>query len=83
MGLKDLFAKHANAQDAAAASKHTINVEGMHCNACERLVSDALEERGARNVSASHESGVVEYEGELEQSLIAEAVTSAGFSLAD
>ena len=54
----------------------------MHCNACEKLVCTALEDRGATNVTADHATGVVEYEGELEAALIAEAVTEAGFKLA-
>lgn len=78
MGLKDIFAAHA---EEAPAAKHTINVDGMHCNACEKLVCTALEDRGAANVVANHETGVVEYEGELEQALISEAVSEAGFSL--
>lgn len=80
MGLKDLFAAHAGENEAAKAT-HTINVEGMHCPACEKLVSTALEDRGATNVVANHESGVVEYEGELETALIGEAITEAGFTL--
>jgi hypothetical protein len=32
-------------------------------------------------VVANHESGVVEYEGELETALIGEAITEAGFTL--
>ena len=78
MGLKDLFAAHG---DDASAKKHSINVGGMHCPSCEKLVSTALEDRGAKNVSANHETGVVEYEGELEQNLISEAVSEAGFTL--
>lgn len=79
MGLKDIFAAHST---ESATSKNTINVEGMHCNACEKLVCSALEDRGATNVVASHETGVVEYEGELEQALISEAIAEAGFTLA-
>lgn len=79
MGLKDIFAAHA---EEAPVSRHSINVEGMHCNACEKLVCTALEERGAANVQANHETGVVEYEGELEENLIAEAIAEAGFTLA-
>lgn len=79
MGLKDLFAAHAN---EAPAKRHRINVAGMHCNACEKLVSTALEDNGATNVVASHETGVVEYEGELEQSQLAEVIANAGFELA-
>lgn len=81
MGLKDLFAAHAQGDQGKVAT-HTVNVTGMHCNACERLVSSELEARGARNVVANHETGVVEYEGEIEQTLIEEAVVSAGFGLA-
>lgn len=79
MGLKDLFAAHDGSE---AAPRHSVNVAGMHCNACERLVSTALEDRGARNVVADHESGVVEYDGELDSALVAEAVAEAGFELA-
>ncbi|MBO7674161.1 MAG: heavy-metal-associated domain-containing protein [Atopobiaceae bacterium] len=78
MGLKDLFAAHSE----ATAQKHCVNVAGMHCPACEKLVSTALEDRGAKNVRANHETGVVEYEGELEQALLSEAIAEAGFELA-
>ena len=79
MGLKDIFAAHAS---EARQEKNSINVAGMHCNACEKLVCTALEDRGARNVTANHETGVVEYEGELDSSLISEAIAEAGFELA-
>ena len=79
MGLKDLFAAHATEKPT---QRHSVNVAGMHCGACERLVSTALEDRGATNVVANHDTGVVEYEGELEQALIAEAIAEAGFELA-
>lgn len=80
MGLKDIFAAHA---DQKAAPTCSITVEGMHCNACEKLVATALEDRGAKNVVANHETGVVEYEGELERAVVAEAVSEAGFTLAE
>ena len=80
MGLKDLFAAHA--EDDAPAKRNTINVAGMHCNACEKLVATALEDRGAKNVVANHQTGVVEYEGDLEESQLSEAITEAGFELA-
>ena len=79
MGLKDLFAAHSGEEQA---ERHQINVRGMHCPSCERLVSSALEDHGAKNVTANHQTGVVEYEGELETSLLAEAISSAGFELA-
>ena len=45
-------------------------------------MSTALEDRGAKNVLANHETGIVEYEGELEQAILAEAIAEAGFELA-
>lgn len=80
MALKDLFAAHSG--ETPKAEVHTVQVAGMHCGACERLVSEALAERGASNVVANHETGTVTYEGELDKAAIAEAVTSAGFELA-
>lgn len=80
MGLKDLFAAHAEAGSAGVAG-HEINVAGMHCGACERRLCDALEELGATNVTANHQTGKVTYDGELEEALIADAVRSVGFSV--
>ncbi len=80
MALKDLFAAHSS--ETPKAATHTIQVAGMHCGACEKLVSEALAERGASNVVANHETGAVTYEGELNEAAIAEAVTTAGFELA-
>ena len=79
MGLKDLFAKHSGEGEA---SRHTINVEGMHCNACEKLVADALTELGAKDVVADHETNTVSYVGELDESCVASAVAEAGFTVA-
>ncbi len=79
MGLKDLFAAHSG---DVPAKKNSVNVAGMHCNACEKRVCMALEDRGATNVVANHETGVVEYEGELQAAQIAEAIAEAGFELA-
>lgn len=80
MGLKDLFAAHDGS--AAAAAKNEILVEGMHCNACERLVSDALEGLGAKDVTADHESGKVTYAGDLDATQVADAIAKAGFKVA-
>lgn len=79
MGLKDIFAAHASEKPVR---KNTVNVAGMHCHACEKLVSAALEDCGAKNVVANHETGVVEYEGELEHTLVSKAIAQAGFELA-
>lgn len=79
MGLKDLFAAHAQ---EVPAQRHSVEVAGMHCNACEKLVATALEDRGATCVNANHETGMVEYEGELSQTDVADAIAEAGFALA-
>jgi copper chaperone CopZ len=78
MGLKDLFAAH---DGSATAPVSEISVEGMHCNACERLVSDALEGLGAKDVTADHESGRVTYSGELDAGQVADAIAKAGFKV--
>ncbi|MBT3940846.1 heavy-metal-associated domain-containing protein [Candidatus Woesearchaeota archaeon] len=37
-----------------------ITTKGMHCNSCEMLVKDALEElAGVNKVEASHETGAI------------------------
>lgn len=82
MALKDLFAAHANAAEAPAAKTNTIHVEGMHCHGCEKRVSMALEERGAANAQANHETGVVTFEGDLDAATVSEAIESVGFKLA-
>ena len=78
MGLKDLFAAHDGSATGPAGE---ITVEGMHCNACERLVSDALEGLGATKVTADHESGKVTYTGELDAGQVADAIAKAGFKV--
>lgn len=80
MGLKDLFAAHDGRQ--VEVKRHIVHVEGMHCNSCERLVSDALAECGATDVTANHETGEVSFCGDLDAAAIAEAVQGAGFKLA-
>jgi copper chaperone CopZ len=41
--------------------RRVLDVEGMHCRACESLVEDLLEEIGVK-ATASHEKGIVEVE---------------------
>lgn len=78
MGLKNLFAAHADNE----AVTHEIEVKGMHCHGCEQLVKAELEERGASNVVAHHETGVVTYQGDLADDAVASAIAEAGFELA-
>ena len=60
----------------------TINVIGMHCAHCDMLVTMELEDRGAKDVKADHETGVVTFEGDLSPEQVKEAVEAAGFSVA-
>ena len=60
----------------------TINVKGMHCAHCDMLVTMELEDRGATDVKADHETGVVVFEGDLTPEQVKEAVEAAGFSVA-
>ncbi len=60
----------------------TINVKGMHCAHCDMLVTMELEDRGATDVKADHETGVVTFEGDIAPEQVKEAVEAAGFSLA-
>ena len=60
----------------------TVNVKGMHCAHCDMLVTMELEDRGAHDVKADHETGVVTFEGELTPEQVKEAVEAAGFSVA-
>ncbi len=60
----------------------TINVKGMHCAHCDMLVTMELEDRGATNVSANHETGVVTFDGDLSPERVKEAVEAAGFQVA-
>ncbi len=60
----------------------TINVKGMHCAHCDMLVTMELEDRGATDVKADHETGVVTFEGDLAPETVKEAVEAAGFEVA-
>ena len=60
----------------------TINVKGMHCAHCDMLVTMELEDRGATNVTANHETGVVTFDGDLSPETVKEAVEAAGFQVA-
>ncbi len=45
--------------------KTTITINGMHCNSCEMLIKDVLEETNgvtSANVSKAHNHAVVEFD---------------------
>ncbi len=61
-------------------------VEGMHCGHCAAKVEGAIKALdGVKSVKADPTSGNVEVvsSNELERSLVAEAVKSVGFALAE
>jgi copper chaperone CopZ len=49
--------------------KHTFTVSGMHCNSCKILVTEALEEAGAKQVAVrldeKRRTGMITLESEL------------------
>lgn len=62
----------------------TIAVSGLGCDGCEEIVETAVNEvRGVESVSADHEAGVVEYDGEADRAAITEAVEFAGYTIED
>jgi len=60
-----------------------INVAGMHCDGCERSISNALDRlEGVSEVKADFESGSVVVTGEgLEPGAIAAAIEDAGYEV--
>ena len=45
----------------------TLNVKGMHCTSCEAIITDALEDIGARSIKADWKLGKVSFEGDEEK----------------
>jgi copper chaperone CopZ len=58
-----------------------LHVEGMHCKHCEMLVREELKARGAKDVHADAQSGLVTFKGDLTEEQAKEAVVAAGFSV--
>jgi len=62
----------------------TLNVSGMHCNACKMLIEDAIGEiPGARAVSVDHATGIVKvaYDADATLEKIKTAIRGEGFSV--
>jgi len=53
----------------------------MHCPKCETLLSISLEDLGAENVVANRETGVVEFDGDLDPEAVRSAVEECGFTV--
>lgn len=45
-------------------ARTTLTVKGMHCNGCEALLKDVLEEEGAMRVEADYKTGKISFEHE-------------------
>lgn len=61
----------------------TIEVTGMGCDGCEDIVENAVGEvYGVDEVEADYETGVVEYEGDVDRDDITEAIEFADYAVA-
>ncbi|MBM3510927.1 MAG: heavy-metal-associated domain-containing protein [Alphaproteobacteria bacterium] len=55
-------------------------VEGMHCDGCARSVSNAIRAKAPKaNVTVDLKGGTVAVDDAIDETLIAQAVTDAGF----
>ncbi len=62
--------------------KQTITVTGMHCNSCKILISEALEEAGAKNVQVDldpkKQVGIITFDSTLSKDKVKELVQEQG-----
>jgi copper chaperone CopZ len=58
-----------------------LKVKGMHCKSCEMLITDSLEEAGARNIKVSHKTGLLSLESDLPFGRIKELVIKEGYGV--
>lgn len=64
--------------------KKILKIKGMHCNSCEILLKEAIEETGTKVLSTNHQKGEIGIELADEKKMIAikTAVEKEGYSLA-
>lgn len=60
--------------------KQIYKVDGMHCASCAMLIEGELEDRGIMG-KCSFAKGLVEVDGEPDESQVKAAVTAAGYTL--
>ncbi len=61
----------------------TIQVKGMHCNSCEFLITDALEEIGVQS-TANHKTNIVKVkydDKKVSMDSIKKAIEKAGYKV--
>ena len=65
--------------------KVKLDVEGMHCVSCSKILSGELEKIGAKNISVNSVSGkaFVEVNDDISIKHLEKAVKDAGFKLVD
>jgi copper chaperone CopZ len=60
-------------------SKLQLKVKGMHCRSCEMLITEVLEEAGAKNVEVSHKTGDLSLETNLSVEKVKELIKKEGY----
>ncbi|MDY6776092.1 MAG: heavy-metal-associated domain-containing protein [Halobacteria archaeon] len=61
----------------------TVTVEGMACDGCEENVEESVGDiDGVADVTANHEDGVVEVDGDFDIGAVERAVREAGYEVA-
>lgn len=64
--------------------KMVLNIEGMHCSSCEKLIKDDLEELGVEKAEASHKKGNVAVlfdESKISLERIKKAIEDEGYKV--
>ena len=64
--------------------KKIFKTKGMHCNSCEMLVKDSLEEiDGVNSAKANHKSGdvIVDYEDSVSETRIKDIIHQEGYEV--
>ncbi|OIO24750.1 hypothetical protein AUJ14_05580 [Candidatus Micrarchaeota archaeon CG1_02_55_22] len=63
--------------------KKLFKVTGMHCKSCELLLTDAVEDAGAKVLRVSHSEGIVEVEAENDAVLskARDAIVAEGYKV--
>lgn len=58
-----------------------IKIEGMGCEKCVAHVKEALEGLGLTDIQVSLSGGYAEFEGEVDDAALKEAIEDAGYDL--
>ena len=62
-------------------TKIKLKVKGMHCKSCEMLITDVLEEAGAKNVVISHKTGELSLESNISSDKIKKLIEKEGYGV--